>query len=153
MEKKNNTFYLSHIYVPVSNVMPCRGPYSQCYKGTVPAWDATTSLMFSIAYGFGGWIEWASDWWSGGHAFDLCRVQHILFLRLIKQYFQWSFSPFHWFQFLAKEYAQVLVNHLLSLSRKKVWLVNWPVWHDRTCVDWAVKLQSHQSQHALYFHV
>ena len=57
------------------------------------------------------------------------RSGNMLSWRLIMKYFLWSFSLFRWFkkgicQFLAKECAQILVNHLEDLrdSLEKVWL-------------------------------
>ena len=47
--------------------------------------------------------------------------------RLVMKYFLWSFPPFHWFkkgsyQFLVKEYAQVLVQSIEEPAQEKVLL-------------------------------
>ena len=72
---------------------------------------------------------------------------NILSWRLIMKYFLRSFSPFCWFKkgscrFLAKEYAQILVNCLVDKAcAVKVWLgqLTGSAW--RQWIDWAVKPQ------------
>ena len=61
--------------------------------------------------GLSGSVWCMSNWWSGCHWFNSCRVRQHSLWRLIMKYFLRLFSPFHWFekgncQFQAEECAQ-----------------------------------------------
>ena len=75
------------------------------------------SQTIALSAGLGDSVGCASDWRSGSRRFDPSLVQQHSLWRLIMKYFLWSFSPFPWFkkgscQFLAKECAHILFNHL-----------------------------------------
>ena len=120
--------YPTHTPLPITLTLPlCLVlPYPKILERVV--WFGSALFAYAIVVqnfrtftvviaGLDDSVKCASSWWSGGHGFDPAGSGNILSWRIIMKYFRRSFSPFRWFkkgsrQFLVKECAWMLVNHL-----------------------------------------